>query len=686
MKNPCLTRISLTEQARWNTGRPAKWRMGYVLTCVISLLATAPLFAAPSPDSAQWKTERAQFIEAYEALLEGREETDADIDLTAVRHSLAHYPLLPYLDFAALFPKVGQSSEKTIAAFLKRYDDTPIANRVRTRYLYNLGSRKDWPTYLKYYTGSRDAVLQCYAVRARLATEKDTKPVLNDVIDLWLVGKSQVKQCDPAFAVLYQSGLATPELIWKRIRLAMSAGNPRLAGHLAKRLNKKDQERALLWRKLHADPATHLTDAELKKDNPLYREMILYGLNKLAGRDVSAASAAWLRAKQEHVFSLDDQTSMLQRLAFTAVQQKHDRATDLLNQLIRKKQSALIQRYQVRQAVTTQDWVQLEKWTQAKPHKEFNRLRWEYWRARSLAALKRNAEAEPLFKQLATERDYYGFLAAEELGQAYQFNDQRLRLPAEARKALLAKPAMQRARELLAVERFEDARREWNHATAGMGRDALTQASVLAAEWNWHDRTILTLGRAKAYDDLTRRFPLPYNDLIEAYAKKRQLPASTIYTLMRSESAFIHDVKSWAGAMGLMQIMPATAKQTARKIGLHSYKKSKQLYDPKTNITLGTAYLKEMLEAYDGSLIMAAAAYNAGPHRVKRWRPETGCKNGEEWVEMIPFNETRRYVRRALFYSVLYQWRMGESIDPIRSRLTPVPAEETSCGQAFAQS
>ncbi len=650
-------------------------RKGTVFGAIIFTVSQAlfsPALVSAKPTLAQ---QRSTFKAAYESIQEGK-----TIDLAATERKLDDYVLTPYLEFATLYPKVRVSDQQTLERFLQKNDQTPFASRLRSRWLYTLASRKNWPVFLKHYKGGRDVTLQCYALQARLATEKSNSKLLDDITDMWLIGKSQVKQCDPAFDVLYQSGRVTPELIWKRIRLSMQANNSRLASHLAKRLNKADQDRALLWRNLANNPKKYLLDAELKKDNPLYREMLIFGLEKLASRDVNAASRFWLKLKKQHDFTFAEQDQVLEKIAFTAVQKKHPRATDLLDQLGKRESSGLLQRYQIRQAVTTKDWKKLEQWTRKPAHKEFNELRWDYWRARALHELGRTKEANNIFNKVSLERDYYGFLAAEKINKPYNFNDRRLLMSKEQKSAMMKIPGVHRAHELLMLKMYEDARREWTYITTGMDKEQLKHASVLAHDWGWYDRTILTLGKAKAYDDLERRFPLPYNDLILAYAKKRNLPASTIYTLMRSESAFIHDVKSWAGAMGLMQVMPATAKQTAKKIGLNNYKNAQQLYDPKTNITLGTAYLKEMLEKYDGSLIMAAAAYNAGPHRVKRWRPESGCKNGEEWVEMIPFNETRRYVRRALFYSVLYQWRMGEKIDPIESRLTPVPAEEMYCG------
>ena len=618
--------------------------------------------------------QRQQFKEAYDLI-----QSHKGYDLAELSKGLRDYPLYPYLQFAHLSINIGVKPEKEIRQFLRVNKGTPLARRLRTRWLYSLARREKWKTFFTYYKAGSGNVLSCYQLQARIKTAPVNDALLKDIKKMWLVGKSQADECDPAFNVLYKSKTITGTLIKQRIRLAANTNNFRLAKALSKRLNKKDQTKIQLMIDVYTDPKNNLQKPGLKKDTPLNREIIFTGLKKLANKNSLQADAMWNKISDKYKFNKIEKEAMEREIVFTAIQQKIPRAGKWLDTLHeQQKPNQYIQRYVIRYATQNQDWENLRKWTEQKRAPKFNELRWKYWRARSLEETGDKKAADLIFKELARKRDYYGFLSAEKLGKGYRFSDHRLPLNDSQKTKLLAKPSIVRARELLRLDMYEDARREWIHATRNMGRDQLINASVLADNWGWHDRTILTLGQAKAYNDLSRRFPLPYNDIIQKYAEKRQLPTSIIYTLMRSESAFIHDVRSSAGAMGLMQLMPATAKQTARKID-YPYKNSHQLTDPETNIALGTAYLEEMLDKYDGNLIMAASAYNAGPHRVKRWRPKTGCMPGEFWAETIPFTETRRYVRRALFYSVLYQWRMGEKIDSVHSQLKPVPALETSC-------
>jgi len=186
----------------------------------------------------------------------------------------------------------------------------------------------------------------------------------------------------------------------------------------------------------------------------------------------------------------------------------------------------------------------------------------------------------------------------------------------------------------------------------------------------------MTLAKARAYDRLVLRFPLVYEGLLNTYAKKRGLDPSWMFGLIRAESAFIEDVKSPAGALGLMQVMPKTGKQTAARIGLKGFTSGK-LKQAKTNVQIGSAYLKMMLDRFKGNMVLATAAYNAGPHRVATWLAQIGtCEASDVWIDTIPFNETRKYVRRVLYFTSIYDWRRRAKVIPIAQRMTGVGGGE----------
>ena len=205
-----------------------------------------------------------------------------------------------------------------------------------------------------------------------------------------------------------------------------------------------------------------------------------------------------------------------------------------------------------------------------------------------------------------------------------------------------------------------------------MSAEELRHAAALAHRLGWHDRAILTAARSGYLDDIALRFPMPFESIVMRYASMRDLPPALIYGIIKAESAFMEDARSPAGALGLMQVMPATGRETARRIGFR-FRSSRQLLEAQHNITLGSAYLQQMLRRFEGNIAMAAAGYNAGPHRVQAWRPDEDCLDAELWIEQIPFTETRRYARRALFLLAMSECRMAGRAQRIEGRPAPAP-------------
>ena len=243
--------------------------------------------------------------------------------------------------------------------------------------------------------------------------------------------------------------------------------------------------------------------------------------------------------------------------------------------------------------------------------------------------------------------------------------------------------AVKRATELSALQRWVEARREWRWATADMDTQQLKAAAKLAEQLGWHDQAIFTLAKTGYWDDLELRFPMEYADLVEANANLHDIDIAWVFAVMRQESAFMDDARSHAGAMGLMQLMPATARSVARQMLKRKPPRRNELFEPDTNIALGSAYLKQMKGKLGDSAVLATAAYNAGPHRVARWLPARTLP-ADIWIELLPFDETRGYLRRVLAYTVIYEKRMGRTPTRLQDRLHPVPPELGLLGSAQA--
>jgi soluble lytic murein transglycosylase len=269
-------------------------------------------------------------------------------------------------------------------------------------------------------------------------------------------------------------------------------------------------------------------------------------------------------------------------------------------------------------------------------------------------------ELQKMTESLAQERDFYGFLASDMLDKEYRLNHHPVAIDEQRLASIKALPAMARARELMFHQDSLAANREWNQATANFVYDDWLTAAIAAGQWQWHSKAIASLGRAQYWDDVELRFPLAFEPTIRSAADDNNVDSALLFALARQESAFDASATSPAGAMGLMQVMPATAKSTARKYKI-PYRKSYQLHDPETNIAIASRYYEELLKRYSGSRILASAAYNAGPSRVAQWLNKSDGKLPFDiWIEVIPYRETRAYVRNILMYSIIYSRRMGQ--------------------------
>ena len=275
------------------------------------------------------------------------------------------------------------------------------------------------------------------------------------------------------------------------------------------------------------------------------------------------------------------------------------------------------------------------------------------------------------------ERSFYGFLAADKLVKEYAFDNTGLTANEVKVAALESRPEVIRARELYYVGQDGRGRSEWDAVVRNLSDADKMQASILAHRWGWHSRAIAAAASLGEYDDLSIRYPLPYQETFEEFSVQASISSTWAYGIARSESLFMRDVKSHAGAVGLMQLMPATGRDVAREIKL-PYSGLATLIDPESNIRLGTTYLGQMAERYGGNQVLATAAYNAGPHRVDRWLPKNGTIDARVWIENIPFNETRKYVKRVLAAQAIFHWRMTGQIRRLTDELLLVQSAAKS--------
>ncbi|MDH5738486.1 MAG: transglycosylase SLT domain-containing protein, partial [Gammaproteobacteria bacterium] len=273
------------------------------------------------------------------------------------------------------------------------------------------------------------------------------------------------------------------------------------------------------------------------------------------------------------------------------------------------------------------------------------------------------------------DRSYYSFLASDRSGLAYQFEDKPVQYSDEELGSLRKFPALIRAGELFFLKRVVEARREWNVAIRQMNREQLLKASKLAHQFGWYDRAIVTMAQAGYWDDLELRFPLGHQKLVLKHATLQKINPAWAFAIIRQESAFTADARSHAGAMGLMQLMPRTARQVARSMRIRRPRQH-DLINVKTNVRLGVRYLKKVYDKFKGNSVLATAAYNAGGFRVKQWLPDTGSVPADVWIEQVPFSETQDYLKRVLVYTIIYEKRLGLESEPLLKRMLPIMSNE----------
>lgn len=644
--------------------------------CVLILM-----FCLPFASNAKVEQQRQDFLAAQEHLKKGKLKA-----FYQKRDQLKDYILYPYLEFELLRKRLDKTKNVDVIEFLNRNADLPMINQLRRQWYQQLISRNEWQTFLEHYEHQNSLEMQCNYLLAQQKAGNNIS-LLKDTRAIWLHGRSLPSNCDPLFEKLYKSKLMTSELAYERIRLAMENKKSGLAKYLGKFLNMQDKQWLDKWLATHANPEKY-TYKVTWQDNANAREILAYGIQRLGKKDIEKAVSRWQTIKANYNFDELTIGKVQKQLALYAASKDSKLAKNLLTDLPSTLVDKSIFRYQLRTALKDQDWQTLLKWTAGEPPTDAWLQQWQYWRARAFMETGHTTEANAILKRLAKERDYYGFLAADRLGIEYSMNHASLPQDDAEIKNITRMPAMQRTYEFYQMDLLTESNREWYHLLNKLTKYQMQIAAEIAFDWGWYNRAIAAVGKAKAYDDLDIRFPVLHKDLLHKYANKNSLDASWMTALIRAESAFKEDARSPAGALGLMQVMPRTGKETARKIGIKGFKSS-HLLSAKTNIPIGSAYLKNMENNFKGNKILATAAYNAGPHRVVKWLPDVGCHEPDVWIELIPFKETHTYVRRVLFYANIYDWKYDTGITRISDRMktiTPkgqVSQTGLSCGDTL---
>lgn len=610
------------------------------------------------------QNQRSAFQAADQALRNG-----TPVDYSALRD----YPLYPYLRYRDLTRRLPEFPASEVRDFLNVYAGSPLAGPLRNAWLRRLAEAKRWDDYLRDAIPGRDPGFECWRRQALLNTHQ-SEPALRDFATLWLRGAALPPACDPVIAAWRTQGHPTSEQVWQRFALAMTSGNLGLARALQVELPDAEQKLAEAWLAVADQPQLVLDAARFAGDNARIAAIFSDGLNRWGKRDPVAAAAA-LDALKERTPALALQLSVTERLlALWIASDYHPTALARLSRLPEAVVDGPVREWRVRVSLRQGDWAAAQRGLEQLSPEEQNTSRWRYWRGRTLEALGQAEEAQAVYRDIAGQRDYYGFLAADRLNLPYAIPNLPLDIPPTELEALLTGSAsMQRARELYVLGREPEADAEWRLATQSLEPTALKQAAELAHQWAWHFQAIVTVARAEYWGDLDLRFPLTYQEEVINNASARMLDPAWVYAIIRQESSFRPAARSPAGAVGLMQLMPATGREIAQD--LRDAAADPELVRADLNIRYGAYYLQRLLGRLQDHPLLATAAYNAGPNKVLQWLPARDSIPADVWAETIPYQETRSYVQRVMEYAAIYRQRLGtqeDSAKPVSARMKPV--------------
>ena len=588
------------------------------------------------------------FIAAREAFRAGKAD-----QLAVYAKRLQNYELEPYVDYYQLRLRLNDAEPIIIRAFLSLYQDSYIADRLRGEWLHILGKNQQWDLFSEEYPllVNNSNALYCYSLQQRLAA--NDKDALTEARPLWFTGDSMPDSCTPIFNALIASGLVSVEDIWVRIRMAFEAGHAGVAKYINRHL---PGNQALNISKLNAAARNPLRYLEQQKKikTRADREIALYAMQLLLRSDTNRAYVNWLKISDQLTDA--DQSYFYGILAYRAALRHDSRALDWFSDASKTNASFSLTDTQLawkaRAALRAGNWELVLQTIESMSAPAQQTDTWLYWKARALKANAKISEANTILAPLSIEHDFYGQLAKEELGTILSVPDISYEVSAKEIAAMQHVQGIKRALELFRLGLRIQAVREWNWTIREFDDAQLLAAAKVAQQNRIYDRAINTAEKTIQHHDFTLRFLAPHRQELNTILQQHALDEAWVYGLIRQESRFIANIKSHAGAMGLMQVMPATAKWVANKLGMKNYRASLAV-EINTNLKLGTYYLKHVLTSFDDQSLLASAAYNAGPGRAKRWR-DTKTLEGAVYAETIPFRETRDYVKKVLNNSMYY--------------------------------
>lgn len=619
----------------------------------LALLCGAAAHSAGT--AASYAETRKSFQDAYaRATTSVTEVGEADSE------NLKTYPLYPYLQSARIQQALGSTDAASLAQADKRagdfiavYGQQPVARSLRRAWLESLARRSQWNQFLAVYhdAGASDAT-RCESFNARIEVGK-TDGIAADIAKEWLTPRS-LPECDRPFAWLKQNGALTTALIEERVHLALDNNNAAFARQIIDQLPPERAAPLFQWAGLLESPLRSIDALIASPSTPVNELALLAGWKRLTRMDPDAAKERFTKFVNVRGLTHESASPYALALALALAWARDPAALEYFDQVAASDFDDPSLEWWARAALWAKNWKLAAHAIAAMTETNRQTARWRYWSARTSEESHDEQTAQRIYESLLADDNYYSGMAAAHLGRPMTPHPQSVPVNTDLLGTLQKVPALERARELFLCGMRPEAMAEWQFGSETLPAEARTQSIRLAAEWGWYDQAVTVATAQHVFNDYTLLYPRPYDAEVNAAAHLAQLAPEIVYGVVRQESLYRTDAVSNAGARGLMQLQPATARSTARY-----YKRPTpaltDLFDPYINTALGAARLRMLLDEFDDQIPVALAGYNAGPNAVTRWLPQEPL-DSDIWIENIPYNETRGYVQRILWHSLMFTW------------------------------
>lgn len=562
--------------------------------------------------------------------------------------------------FSAWYEQLPLVPSPAFLDFVK--ESTPLADKLRDKWLYELARTKSWQQYIDYYQPSSDINLVCYNQIAHYNLGQEEQ-VLKESAPIWLIGESRPQACNSLFDLLLKNDKFDQNLISQRITLALDKRNISLARYLLKHYNVPHLKEADQLSAIHQRPMLIITLEPSEFNSNLY----LYGLKRLVSLNMEQALKVWSLPKSKQILNEAHQQAFLAHVALYKALRNSEDTLAWFDQIKPTYYNDVLIDWQIRFALKLGHWQRVEQLITNSKNKDL--ACWQYWLARALDEQGKKAEAQAIYEPLAQSRQYYGFLASLRLNKKPSFENENVTTNLNTLKPY--QPIIEQIRAFHAAKQDRQASRLLNDFISELPKeDASALVYWVDSALQWHGKSVFLSNNDKLNNQLMLRFPLAYKNAVKMYAKQYAVPPEFVYAIIRQESGFREDVVSGAGARGLMQVMPRTASLVS-KMSKIPYSNQDQLFVSQKNINIGIAYLQQLTKRFSNHPVLVAAAYNAGPGQVVYWLKNHSPKEIDLWIETLPWQETRNYLKNVMAFSIVYQYRLNQkpNLEPFLAHL-----------------